>query len=78
MAIPKVIEAIRNMSGGASVQSDYNVNDTASMAHILNRPFYVTDTEAVVQMDEKFIPDEIARITDIQEYVDESILGGSW
>ena len=76
MAIPKVLEAIRNM--GEQVQSNYIENDAESAAYIQNRPFYENDDASVVQVDEKFIPETIARVTDIQDYVDESILGGSW
>ena len=47
-------------------QSNWNENDSTSISHIKNRPFY-SDGDKVVQIDEKYIPDTIARKAEIKE-----------
>lgn len=46
-----------------------------------NTPIYTGNLSKeyfVERLDEKYIPDTIARKDDIQEYIDEAILGGAW
>ena len=52
-----------------TTQSDYEQNDSSKPDYIKNRPFYDDASEGVKQLDEKFIPGNIARIA----YVDEKI-----
>ena len=63
--------------------SDYNQNNPNKSDHIKNRPFYEDDNGNVVKkLDEKFIPDSIARTEDVERIVGiantelESILNG--
>ena len=55
---------------GEQVQSDWSQNDETQPDYIKNRPFY-SDGGTVHKMDEKFIPDTIARVSDVEEILDE-------
>lgn len=48
------------------VQADWNQNDATAADYVKNRPFYTTSTGEVKFLDEKYIPDTIARMSDIQ------------
>lgn len=47
-----------------AAQSDWNQNDVSNPGYVHNRTHWV-DGETIHQLDEKFIPAEIARVTDI-------------
>lgn len=48
------------------VQSDWNESDETSLSYIKNRPFYTEGTN-VYSIDEKYIPDTIARSEEFEE-----------
>lgn len=56
-------EAVKKYLNEKIKQPDYNQNDTTQHDYIKNRPFY-SDGGTVHKMDEKFIPDTIARVND--------------
>ena len=64
---PTEWEAVDVPTGGASHWDD-----------IEGKPFYEEDGNVVQYLPEKFIPTTIARTNDIQNYIDEAILGGEW
>lgn len=64
---PTEWEAVNVPTGGASHWDD-----------IEGKPFYEEDGNVVQYLPEKFIPSTIARTNDIQNYINESILGGEW
>lgn len=50
----------------AHSQSDWSQTDETAIDFIKNKPFY-QDGETIVPLDEKFIPKDIARISDVEE-----------
>lgn len=49
---------------------DWNENDKSAIGYIENRPFY-TDGDIVHQLDEKYIPDSIVRVEDVENAISE-------
>lgn len=66
----EALEVAKNSGGGGEtvvvVQADYLQNDAEQPDHILNRPFY-QDGDKIYPIEEKFIPDSIARAAIIGE-----------
>ena len=48
---------------------DWNQNDETAPDYIKNRTHYVNTDGTIVPLDEKFIPDTIARISNSEEWV---------
>ena len=61
-----IIEAQNNTGEVVSVNSDWDVNDPTDPAYMKNRPFYTESSGEIKQLDEKYIPDSIARVSDIK------------
>lgn len=60
------------------VSEDEEPSGTLHWDDIEGKPFYEEDGNVVQYLPEKFIPSTIARTNDIQNYIDEAILGGEW
>lgn len=67
------IDALGKDDVAKSANPDWNQNDVSQPDYIKNRPFYTQGAETVVPLDEKYIPDSIARVKDIPEG-----FSGSW
>jgi hypothetical protein len=52
---------------GNTVLSDWEENDSTSLAYIKNRTHWVGDNGTVFPLSDKFIPQTIARISDIKD-----------
>lgn len=53
-------------------RSDWSQNDSTAPDYIKNRPFWSNDTE-IHQLDEKYIPDSIARVGYVDDTVKEAL-----
>ena len=54
-------------------QPDWNQNDETAADYVKNRTHYIQDNGTVIQLDEKFIPDTIARVSTDNEILAELI-----
>lgn len=69
----EVIDAkgLNNIEAGVQTQADWNQDDVKKIDYINNRPFYIEKTddgeEIIHYLDDKFISENIARITDLDE-----------
>lgn len=61
------IDEICTKMNDIDTAKDWNQNDPKKADYIKNRPFYEDGTK-VKQLEEKFIPDNIARIADLDEF----------
>lgn len=53
---------------GNTVLSDWAENDSEALSYIKNRTHWVSDSGIVYPLAEKFIPNSIARVSDMQKY----------
>lgn len=67
--IPDSIARVNNLPIAEQVIPDWDQNDPKSKEYIKNRPFYEDKSGVVHQLDEKFIPDTIARTSDIEDSI---------